>query len=101
MWCRPQDSREPLGRQQQVAFGSPSCQVPGSHGQNGSGDAGVGHQEACCYGRQQEARQINGSHACSGSSKAALLGTSDDTNSLLALAAYYSLWLRECLQAVL
>ena len=47
---RPQHSRETPSTEQQVALGSPSCQVPGSNGQNGGRDAGVGHQEAYCYG---------------------------------------------------
>lgn len=50
VWGRPQDSRETLGTQQQVAFRSPGCHIPGSDSQNGSGDGGIGHQEACCYG---------------------------------------------------
>ena len=69
VWGRPQNSRETLGIQQQVAFGSPGCHIPGSDGQNGSGDGGAGHQEACCYGRQQEACQINSSHTYNVTSK--------------------------------
>ncbi len=62
--CRPKQQRGTLRTDQHVAFWCPGCQIPGSNGHDCCGDAGIGHQETRSYRCQQQACQINGSHAC-------------------------------------